>query len=55
MMVNLNFKAPISIDNSSKSKVTVEGLSDQKNLRKIENNNNIVKQNPKKMNLLIRK
>ena len=40
---------PISIDNSSKSKVTVEGLSDQnKSQKQIENNNNIVKQNSKK-------
>ena len=39
----------IKIDNSSKSKVTTEGLLDQKKSKKrIENENKIVEQNPKK-------
>ncbi len=40
---------PISVDNSSKSKVSVEGLSDQnKSKKEIENNNKIVEQDSKK-------
>ena len=39
----------IKIDNSSKSKVTAEGLLDQKkSQKKIKNDNKIVEQNPKK-------
>ena len=46
----------ISIDNSSKSKVTVEGLLDQnKSQKQIENNKKIVEQNSKKIEAIDKK
>ena len=53
----LKFLMPsIKIDNSSKLKVTVEGLSDQNNPKKqFENKNKIVEQNSKKIDAMDKK